>query len=36
MDITALINQLVSSAGAVVLFGVWAYMVFRFLFTGVA
>lgn len=36
MDISALINQLVGSTSAFVLFGLWAYMVFRFLFTGVA
>ena len=35
MDISALINQLLSSIGATILFGVWAYMVFRFLATGV-
>jgi len=35
MDISALISQLMGSTSAFVLFGVWAYMVFRFLATGV-
>ncbi|HUU95913.1 MAG TPA: hypothetical protein VM487_09235 [Phycisphaerae bacterium] len=35
MDIGALITQLMGSTSALVLFGVWAYMVFRFLSTEV-